>query len=183
MSEEQPDPDDGEETSEASPPEASGPTGGATAFSNRTDPESEANGWPRKTLLVSAGVLAVVVLASLALFWPASSASFEADPTATEISVDLAEEGIPDAVVDLTDERALVRYNVPQDLSAEGSWLVVFDSLLQQAAESERAVLQVYEDGDPSQEVEVDMEDVGAYFEARISWEEFQDRMDVRTVG
>lgn len=200
MSEEQSDPDHGGGTSEEDPPrEARGPTGGATGFSNRPDPGREEpddgspaqrdfdwrepDWWLRKKVLVSAGALALLFLASLALFWPASSASLEADPTATEITVDLAEKGIEDAVVDVSDERALVRYNLPTDMSTEESWVVVLEELLQHAPSSDVAVLQVYEDGEPTQEIEADMDDVEAYFDARISWQEFRERITVRSVG
>lgn len=184
MSEEQPDSDDGEEISEEAPArEESGPTGGATGFSNRPDSGGRTpDGGRRKKLLVAGGVLAVLVVASLALFWPDGSTNFEADPTATEIAVNLADQGIEDAVVDISDERALVRYNLPTDMSAEDSWVVVLDELLQHAPSSDLAVLQVYEDGEPTQEVEADMDDVEAYFDGRISWEEFRGRIDVRTV-
>lgn len=200
MSAEPREPDDDEETTEeAPPPQASGPTGGATAFSNRPDPGREEpedgspaeddldwrepDWWLRRKVLVPGGFLAVLFLASLALFWPAGSASFQADPVATEIAADLAGEGIPDAVVDVTDERALVRYDPPSKMGPEESWLVVFDSLHANGVDSELAVLQVFEDGDPSQEIEADMVDVAAYFEARISWDELRNRMSVRNVG
>lgn len=209
MSDETPDSDDDEETSEEAPPrEARGPTGGARGFSNRPDrgreePEEdpgrdaprdpppaqedrdrrEPDWWLQKKVLVSAGVLALLFLASLALFWPASSMSIGADPVATEIAADLAEGGIEDALVDVTDERALVRYDPPSDMNTEESWLVVLDSLQANAVDSELAVLQVYDTGDPRQEVEADMADVEAYFDARISWDEFRNRMSVRNVG
>lgn len=208
MSDETPDSDDDEEMSEEAPPrEARGPTGGATGFSNRPDrgreePEEdpgrdaprdpppaqedrdrrEPDWWLQKKVLVSAGVLALLFLASLALFWPASSMSIGADPVATEIAADLAEEGIDDALVDVTDERALVRYDPPSDMNTEESWLVVLDSLQANAVDSEMAVLQVYDTGDPRQEVEADMDDVESYFDARISWDELRNRMSVRNV-
>lgn len=199
MSDDHPGPDDGEDTTEADPPpEASGPRGGATAFSNRPDPgkgqpevdspaqdergRREPDWWRRKKTLIPAGILAILFLASLALFWPASSTSFEADPVATEIAADLAADGIEDAVVDVTDERALVRYSLPADMSAEESWLAVFDSLLEHAPDADLAVLQVYEGG-PLEEVEADPDDVEAYFSGRIDYEEFRERIFVRPVA
>ena len=103
------------------------------------------------------------------------------DPLSTELYLTLASAGIHDAVVDVTEERALIRYNLPENVSKESVNYYIIGATAA-IANSSRIVIQVYDNFTPLEEVEVSRDDVLAFMNHDITYEEFKGRINVRSL-
>lgn len=135
--------------------------------------------YQRKRFLIPLGLLAVVAMALLVLGQPrAPEPAPVADATTTRLAEQLASAGITDALVDVTAQRALVRYEVPAGADAERVMYVVLGAAERVAPASERAVLQVFRSGAPKEEVVAAMADVHAFASGALTQAAFEARLD-----
>ena len=74
----------------------------------------------KKKIVIPITVIAVLAIALCILSLPSQpEPEIIPNPLNTELYLALASVGIEDAVVDITPERALVRYNLPENMSKE----------------------------------------------------------------
>ncbi|RLG39170.1 MAG: hypothetical protein DRN91_00585 [Candidatus Alkanophagales archaeon] len=89
--------------------------------------------------------------------------------------------GIEDAIVDITDERALVRYNLPENMSKESVNYYIMGAAAA-ITNSSKIVIQVYENFTPLEEIVVSTEDVLAFMNETITYEEFEKRIEIKSL-
>lgn len=89
----------------------------------------------------------------------------------------LANESITDAVVNITDERAFVRYNVPGNMSKNESIYYTLGAAARLASGSDRIVLEVYTDFEPDEKVVVSMDAANKFLTNEISTQEFRNEI------
>jgi aspartate 1-decarboxylase len=86
----------------------------------------------------------------------------------------LANMGIEDAVVDVTQDKVLVRYNLPANMDMDTVSYYVMGAAAQAAPDSKEIILQVYEDMQPVKEVTVNTSDVISFINERMTLTDFQ---------
>jgi hypothetical protein len=94
---------------------------------------------------------------------------FDPSTANTEVHVRLAAAGFTDDVVDVTDERVLIRYTVPANFTRRTAALFVLRTAADVVPTVDRIVLQVYEDGRPVEQVSVETAMVHEYNDGRRS--------------
>jgi len=104
------------------------------------------------------------------------------NPLNTELYSALASAGIEDAVVDITPERALIRYNLPENMSKESANYYIMGAAATITPNSSKIVIQVYEDFEPLEEVVANTEDVLAFIDGAITYEELEKRIEIRSL-
>lgn len=90
----------------------------------------------------------------------------------------LVDANITAAVVDINDSRALVRYEVPPEMSVEESEQYVMGAAASVAENASTIRLQVYDDFEKVEEVRVATGDVLAYRDNEISLDELKQRVE-----
>lgn len=174
------------------PPER--PDAGPRGAASDTDGDGDRDGggwslpfpstWPRRVGLVFL-LLAVVAAGS---FWylsqPAEPApDVDPHPAQTEIHDALDPFGYPAVLVDVTDDRALVRYEQPADLDTELAYALARDAAALHGEDTERIVVQAYEDWTPAREWTVPTGLVRDYLEGEATREDLEDGTTVREPG
>lgn len=101
----------------------------------------------------------------------------------TKVYIALNSGGIPDAVVDITSERAFVRFNLPDGMDEEVSWTYTLTMLSIITPEVEQAVVEVYKDFVPQTRVTSKMADLLALADGLIDSEEFGDRTKIEVIS
>lgn len=142
--------------------------------------------WSRlRVALGITGLLLLVVGAALFLLTrPSPSEPFYEATEANTRGYDmLAAGGLQDAVVDITAERALARYNEPEGVDPEATWIFVMQTLATVAPDTPIAVVQRYADFSPVEEIIAEVADVLAYLEGDITVEEFAERVERRALS
>ena len=91
----------------------------------------------------------------------------------------LVKSRIEDAVVDVTDERALVRYNLPHGLDKDDTLQFVIVEAAK-ISDSNKIVIQIYENFTPLEEINVDRKVVLDFAKHRITYEEFKQRVGIK---
>ena len=125
-------------------------------------------------------LLAIAIAGVVVVLYPEEPAPTPSEQN-THLYTTLARAGIPDAVVDITDERALVRYEVPANATVRSSEWFVLARTAAAAPDSQLVVLQVYEDGRPVEQVTVETQAIKAFSDGELHLEELEVRMDVVT--
>ena len=97
----------------------------------------------------------------------------------TQLYAALVDAGIEDAVVDITDERALIRYNLPPNLNMEATWYYIISASAIIAPETDKIVIQTYVNYEPREEITVNTTDVIALMNEGITMVDFQERVKV----
>jgi len=128
---------------------------------------------------VALGVVAIVIVVAVVSLAALPAPGFEPSETNSAIHVRLAGVGFTDDVVDVTAERALVRYTVPANLSRLDSELLVLRSVADTAPSVDLIVLQVYEAGSPVEQVTVEMRWVQAYEAGTLTVDELRGHFTV----
>jgi len=131
----------------------------------------------------AAGFFLVVFLVVVGVWVLGAPSTPDGEPVSpsernTELFYTLADASITDAVVDITDERALVRYNVPENMTKNESVYYTLGATARVANESERVVLEVFRDNEPVESVEVRTEAVVSYLRDEASLSELKDEVD-----
>lgn len=130
-------------------------------------------------LVVGVGILVVVAGGLWILSGPTGTGEepIEASEQNTELYGKLAASGIQDALVDVTEERALIRYNQPANMTRSSSVHIAMGSAAQVAPNSSEIVVEVYEDFEPAVTATVTTDDVLAFLDGEITYETFRDRV------
>jgi len=97
----------------------------------------------------------------------------------TQLYAALVAVGIEDAIVDITDERALIRFNLPNNLNKEATWYYIMSASAAIAPETDKIIIQTYENYERREEVTVNTTDVIALINGSITMEEFQKMLKV----
>ena len=97
----------------------------------------------------------------------------------TQLYAALVAVGIEDAIVDITDERALIRFNLPNNLNKEATWYYIMSASAAIAPETDKIIIQTYENYERREEVTVNTTDVMALINGSITMEEFQKMLKV----
>ena len=92
----------------------------------------------------------------------------------TQLYAALVAVGIEDAIVDITDERALIRFNLPNNLNKEATWYYIMSASTAIAPESDKIIIQTYENYERREELTVNTTDAMALINGKITMEEFQ---------
>jgi hypothetical protein len=121
-------------------------------------------------LVVLLGIAVILLLALL--LWPSPSAAPEPElkEANTVILGGLSGLGISDALVDVNDERVLVRYNEPPGFANRSAIMEIAAS---NAPLTDQIILQVFDNFEPKQQVVADTSMVLSYTDGGISEEEF----------
>ncbi len=126
----------------------------------------------RKRLIISLGI----TIASLVIFFVLSMPA-KPEPAASDKNTNLynalLDFGITDAVVDITEERAFIRYNLPDFLDNETAVFYIMVAAASVAPEAQVIIVQTYQNFEPVDEVTVSTKDVISLREGKISEEEF----------
>lgn len=96
----------------------------------------------------------------------------------TQLFYTLADASITDAVVDITDARALVRYNVPDNMTKNESIYYTLGATARVANSSERVVLEVFRENEPVERVEVQTEEILSYLRGENSLSDLKSEME-----
>jgi len=125
-------------------------------------------------------VVSIAILVFLSLPSPREPEAIS-DPLNHELYLKLTNMGIKDAVVDITEERVLIRYNLLKNMNKSS---VNYEIMRNAAtiADSGRIIIQVYEDFKPLEEIVVSREDVLAYMNGAISYKELEKRIEIKSL-
>lgn len=129
-----------------------------------------------RKVLVAAGIaVAVLVLAFVALAWPATPEPEPyAEPAAQRIADGLVAAGFNDTLVDVTAERALVRVDAPEGADVNATEWAVLGAVHAADTGSPLYVVQVFLAGVAHEEVAVRAEDVQALLDGEMTPEAFE---------
>jgi len=136
----------------------------------------------KKKIVIPIAVTAVLAIALYILSLPSQpEPEIIPNPLNTELYLALTSVGIEDAIVDITDERALVRYNLPENMSKESVNYYIMGAAAA-ITNSSKIVIQVYENFTPLEEIVVSTEDVLAFMNETITYEEFEKRIEIKSL-
>jgi len=136
----------------------------------------------KKKIVIPIAVIAVLAIALYILSLPSQpEPEIIPNPLNTELYIALTSVGIEDAVVDITPERALVRYNLPENMSKESVNYYIMGAAAA-ITNSSKIVIQVYENFTPLEEVVVNTDDVLAFMNETITYEEFEKRIEIKSL-
>lgn len=138
-------------------------------------------------LIVAIGILVLLVSGFMLVSQPTQpDASVDPSRDDSAVYTRLAASGIADAVVDVTDDRALIRYEVPENASVDRSKYAVIGIVATTTAnqsvtahDPDRIVVQVYEDYDPVEELRVETEIARRYAAGDRSLDELKEAITV----
>ena len=97
----------------------------------------------------------------------------------------LAFQEIDDAIVEVTSDRVLIKYDQPpveSDADALLTWLHMMGVAAESAPDTVNIVIRMYADNEPLFESTVLTDDVLAFTESRITVDEFRTRVNVRAM-
>lgn len=137
--------------------------------------------WSRRRKVGVAVLVVAVVLIGVFLFLsqPApTEPDVEPSEKNTELYLTLADASITDAVVDITDERALVRYNVPEEMTKNESVYYTLGATATVADDSESIVLEVYRNNEGDERVTVSTEAVREFVRNESSLSDLQNEIE-----
>jgi len=125
-------------------------------------------------------VVSIAILVFLSLPSPREPEAIP-DPLNHELYLKLTNMGIKDAVVDITKERVLIRYNLLKSMNKSS---VNYEIMRNAAtiADSGKIVIQVYKDFKPLEEIVASREDVLAYMNGAISYKELEKRIETKSL-
>ena len=134
----------------------------------------------KKRIVIPLVIVAVLVVVLLILSIPTpKEPEIQPNPLNTQLYNTLSELGIEDAVVDVTAERTVVRYNLQENMSKEDAEISIMQVAAEISINSGKIIIQTYENFKPVEEVIVGTNDVLAFMEKTITYEEFRKRIEV----
>ena len=138
----------------------------------------------KKKFLIPGLVLVLVIAAVAVLYYlpVVKDPALEPKAYASTLYTALAGTGIDDTVVDITPERVLIRYNLPENMSKEAVQYYIMGSAATAVPESSKIVIQTYENFEPVEEATVDTKDVLAFMNESITFDEFKERIIVKSL-
>lgn len=137
----------------------------------------------KKRVVIPLVIVAVLVVVLLILSIPTpKEPEIQPNPLNTQLYNTLSELGIEDAVVDVTAERTVVRYNLPENMSKEDAEISIMQVAAEISINSGKIIIQTYENFKPVEGVIVGTNDVLAFMEKTITYEEFRERIVIRSL-
>lgn len=136
-----------------------------------------------RRVVYALGVVALVVVVGVGALAALPAPGFEPAAANSAIHARLAAAGFDDAVVDVTDERVLVRYTVPANVSRRRAALIALRAAADVAPGADRIVLQVYEAGEPVEQVTVETWWVHEYDDGALTVDELEGHYAVVPAG
>ena len=135
-------------------------------------------------LLVFLGliVLAAAVLGYFA-YLGSQDDSIQVNEKNTDLYAALVAAGIKDAVVDITDERVLVSYNLPKMDDKENYVYFTIGAAYKLSPNSKKVIITEFSDLKPFEEVTISMDDVKEFAADKLSEEEFVAKWKVSKIG
>lgn len=131
--------------------------------------------------ILAALILVVVIVVSVFLFLPREKALKPSVVAPEAEVVVLREENTTlysllyqmglDPLVDVTDQRVLIRYNQPEEISEKIYYRILAYSA-RTSPNSEEIIVQIYRNYSPHMEIRANTQDVLSWIEGRISMEE-----------
>ena len=123
---------------------------------------------PKLTVLLFFAIFSMAVMAGLVYEMSVTESrevveeNLEIRTENTQLYAALVDAGIEDAVVDITDERALIRYNLllPATLNKEATRQYILSASAIIAPETDKIVIQTYVNYEPGEEITVNTKDV-----------------------
>ena len=134
-----------------------------------------------KKILVA--ILVLVVIAAAAFLFLS-----QPNPQVKEVELEdknsaiysmLVAGGIKDALVDATQERVIVNYDLPAGMDKQASWFYALGSVAAVSPSSAMVVLQASQGGIASEKVTINMADVLDFLNNKTSEEQFKARLTV----
>lgn len=126
----------------------------------------------RKKLLIGISVVVVLLVAFFMLSMPEQPEATASDRN-TILYITLAEYGISDAVVDVSEGRTLIRYNLPEFMNKTDAIYYILGAAASIAPETEKISIQTYQNFEPMDEITISTKDVIDFSEGKISEDEF----------
>ena len=140
----------------------------------------------RKGLFGLVVVIIIVVIAVTALMFLPREKPLKPGVTPEAEVIELREENTTlyallyqmglDPLVDVTDQRVLVRYNLPEEINEETYYRVLAYSA-RVAPNTKEIIIQIYRDYSPYLEVRTNTQDVLSWIGGEVSREEFSNRI------
>ncbi len=125
--------------------------------------------------IISGVILVVLIGAFLFLSQPQERVDApQVKEVNSEVYAQLRSNGISDAVVDVTSERALVRYELPDDMEKDQATYLVLGFISSANVSSNEAVVQVYDDYEPVEEWRVSVNSLETYQQGNLTFSEFE---------
>lgn len=130
-------------------------------------------------------LIALILIAGLIwyLSYRAEKTIVVPDVRDTDMYVALAEFGLDDAVIDITDKQILVSYNLKDKKQEEEALFLTLGAAHQIAPSAQDIIIMVFYDIKPFKEITVAMTDVTLYAENKLSEEDFKKRIIVREIS
>ncbi|WMW23129.1 hypothetical protein RE476_04685 [Methanolobus mangrovi] len=114
------------------------------------------------------------------------SDSYDVDRAASmSIYESLAFQGIDDAIVEVTEEHVLVKYDQPpvkSDTDALIIWFYIMGIAAETAPDTDEVIIEMYDGTEPLYEVTAQTSDIRDYLDSYMTLEDFKAKVDVRAV-
>lgn len=130
----------------------------------------------RKKLFIGLGIVFGIIIILLAIFF-ALSMPEKSEPIAsgenTNLYIILSSAGITDAVIDITEKRAFIRYELPDFINKTNAVYYILGAAASVAPNTKTIIIQTYQNFEPVDEVTVSTSEVISFSKGEISEEEF----------
>lgn len=130
----------------------------------------------RKWIMFILIFVLIIIAFFLYVYWPVSEREVSLEPRNTIVYGALAEVGISDALVDITDERTIVAYVLPTGMDPESANLYIIGAVIS-SANSEKLIIRRFEDEKIAEELSVNLDDVKLALNQTISIEELMTKI------
>lgn len=122
-------------------------------------------------------ILALIIIAFfLYVYWPVSEREFSLESRNTIVYGALAEVGISDALVDITDNRTIVAYVLPTEMDSESANLYIMGAVAS-SANSEKLIIRRFENEKIVEELSINLNDIKLALNKTISIEELMTKI------
>lgn len=133
----------------------------------------------KRAVLGGIVIVLALVAVGLGVAGPASSDTIEPNERDSELYASLADAGVSDAVVEISDEHVLVRYEVPDGMNRTESLEIVLRKSAAAAPNTQVLVVQVYDGYEPALQATVETSVVLAYVLDELTYEDVEAAMEI----
>ena len=120
----------------------------------------------------------IILIVGAYLFLPAPTGEVVLNEKNSEIYSLLVAGGINESMVDATQQRVMIQYDLPEELDKEASWYFAMGAAAASSPESEKIIVQALVGGNPTEKVSVKTKDVLDYLARNITDLEFVNRFE-----
>lgn len=126
------------------------------------------------------GIVALfVIIGVIVMLLPVSEAEVLPSEANSHIYSLLVAANIEEALVDSTNERTIVSYDLSDNMEKEVSWFYVMGAVASVVPQSKRIEIQAFVNGEPTESITVQMADALDFANNRISEEEFRTKLQI----